>query len=289
MRRGWIIGLAVGLGLGQVSLAQAVLSGSAPEHVERGYAHLTQAHGTTASAARERFLSLALAAFKAAYQAETALPTAQVQALIGAAQAYLLVQSPRRVFPFLWQATPLQRAAKTLQQALVLQPDNAAAALLLGIVYRQQATQAAGQQPEALARSQHYLTQAAAWGLPLQLPPLAAVTDTPGPGFNLGDTILALRYLDIQGLGSPRDLIFIYRSAARKAIFGSVVTGQQAHPLSVIPDTGALASEGLLEAISTIPQPDERPLLVIHLRQGQQATGLTFLWDGRRFMPLPTP
>ena len=38
---------------------------------------------------------------KEAYQ--IAGPNTQAHALLGAAQAYLLEQSPRRVFPFLWQ------------------------------------------------------------------------------------------------------------------------------------------------------------------------------------------
>ena len=153
MRQAWIIGLAVSLGVLQVHLALAVVSEPAPEHVERGYALLAQARLEAESATRERLLTEAIAAFKEAYQSEPTDPTMQVQALLGAAQAYLLVQSPRRVFPFLWQATPLQRAEKNLQQALVLQPDNAAAAFLLGLVYWRQAAQAAGQQQDALERS----------------------------------------------------------------------------------------------------------------------------------------
>src|SRR5713101_2871793 len=163
--------LAVSLSILQISLALAVVSGPAQEHAERGYALLVQARLETESASRERLLTGAIAAFKAAYQSEPAEPTMQVHALLGAAQAELLVQHPRRVFPFLWQATPLQRAEKNLQQALVLQPDNAAAALLLGIVYGRHAAQAAGPQEDALARSTHYLTQAAVMGVPIRLAP----------------------------------------------------------------------------------------------------------------------
>src|SRR5262249_59673149 len=98
-----------------------------------------QARVETDSVARERLLSTAIAAFKEAYQAEPPDLPSQVQALLGAAQAYLLVQSPHRVFPFLWQAAPLPRAGKTLHQALVLKPDNTPAALLLRTVSSRQA------------------------------------------------------------------------------------------------------------------------------------------------------
>src|ERR1700704_836312 len=146
------MGLAVSLSILQISLALAVVSGPAQEHAERGYALLAQARLQAESATRERLLTAAIAACKEAYQSEPTEPTIQVHALLGAAQAEMLVQHPRRVFPFLWQATPLQRAEKNLQQALFLQPDNAAAIFLLGIISWQQTTQSAGQQQGALER-----------------------------------------------------------------------------------------------------------------------------------------
>ena len=112
MRRAWIIALAVSLGVLQVHFALAVVSAPAQEHAERGYALLAQARLEAESTTRERLLTAAIAAFKAAYQSEPTAPAIQVHALVGAAQAELLVQHPRRVFPFLWQATPLQRAEK---------------------------------------------------------------------------------------------------------------------------------------------------------------------------------
>src|SRR5262249_21710334 len=69
-RRVWSIGLAVSLSVVLVYVALAVVSGAAPEYVERGYAHVAQARVETESAARERLLSTAIAAFKEAYQAE---------------------------------------------------------------------------------------------------------------------------------------------------------------------------------------------------------------------------
>src|SRR5712691_3559993 len=233
--RVWIIGLAVSLGVVQGHLALAVVSGSAPEHVERGYALVAQARLEAESATRERLLSGAIAAFKEAYQSEPTDPPSQVQALLGAAQASLLVQSPRRVFPFLWQATPLQRAEKSLQQALVLQPDNAAAALLLGIVYWRQATQAAGQQRDIRARSTYYLTQAAALGLPIALAPPPERHESPVTLFSVEDTIVALRYIDARGVGRLEDLLFIYRSAASEPLLAWSSRGGRHIPSLWIP------------------------------------------------------
>src|SRR5262245_31338024 len=183
----WIIGLAVSVGVLQVHGAFAVVSGPAQEHAERGYVLLGQARLEAENAARERLLTAAIAAFKAAYQSEPVDPTMQVHALLGAAQAELLVQHPRRVFPFLWQATPLQRAEKNLQQALVLQPDNAAATFFLGLVYWRQAAQAPGQQQDSLKRSQYYLTRAASLGIPIRLSSTPEQQESPVTLFDVED------------------------------------------------------------------------------------------------------
>jgi hypothetical protein len=286
VRQMWIIGLAVSLGVLQVHVAFAVVSRPAQEHAEHGYALIVQAHLETESASRERLLTGALAAFKAAYQSEPIDPTMQVHALLGAAQAALLVQHPRRVFPFLWQATPLQRAEKNLQQALVLQPDNAAATFLLGLVYWRQAAQAPGQQQDTLKRSQHYLTQAASLGIPIRLASTPERQDSPGILFGVEDTVVVLRYVDARGIGRMDDLVFVYRPAAREALFGVVVTERQAYPLATDIATGALAPQGLLEAITTTPQPGKPPILALRLRQGTQSIDTRFTWDGARFMSL---
>src|SRR5262245_19992142 len=207
----WISGLAVSLGVLQVYVAFAVVSGPAQEHAERGYALLAQARLEAESATRERLLTGAITAFKEAYQSEPTDPPTQVHALLGAAQAELLVQHPRRVFPFLWQATPLQRADKNLQQALVLQPDNAAATFLLGLVYWRQATQASGQQLDSLKRSQYYLTQAASLGIPIRLSSTSEQQESPVTLFSVEDTVEALRYVDARGVGRMDDLVFVYR------------------------------------------------------------------------------
>lgn len=283
----WSIGLAVSVGVLQVQLVLAVVSGPAHEHLEHGYALLAQARLEAESVRREPLLTTAIAAFKAAYQSEPTEPAIQVHALVGAAQAELLVQHPRRVFPFLWQATPLQRAERNLQQALVLQPDNAAATFLLGLVYWRQAAQAPGQQQDTLERSQHYLTQAASLGIPIRLPSTPEQQDRPVTLFSLQDTIVALRYIDARGIGRMDDLIFVFRPAAHEALFAVVVAGRQAYPLAMENTTGALAPQGLLEAITTTPQPGKPPILVLRLRQGTQSVDARFTWDGVRFASLP--
>jgi hypothetical protein len=272
------------LGILQAHLVLAVVAGSALEHVERGYVHLAQARVEANSATRERLLTAAITAFKEAYQTETAGVTMQVQALLGAAQASLCVQSPRRVFPFLWQAAPLQRAERNLRQALVLQADNAAAVFLLGLVYWRQATQAAGQQQDVLARSKGYLTQAAVLGVPIRVSSMPAPPDTPLTWFSVEDTVVALRYVDARGLGRMDDLICVYHSAAHKALFGVAVTGRQAYPLVTDRAAGTLALQGLPEAISTVPQPGKPPILVLRLRHGTQSMDTRFTWDGAGFV-----
>jgi hypothetical protein len=82
------------------------------------------------------------------------------------------------------------------------------------------------------------------------------------------------------------DLIFVYRSAARKALFGVAVTGRQAYPLATDSATGTMALQGLLEAISTVPQPGKPPILVLRLRQGTQSMATRFTWDGAGFVAL---
>ena len=283
----WIIGLAVSIGILQIQLALAIVSGPPQEHVERGYTLLAQARLEAESATREHLLTAAIAAFKAAYQSEPTDSTLQVHALLGAAQAELLVQHPRRVFPFLWQATPLQRAEKNLHQVLFLQPDNAAATFLLGLVYWRQAAQASGQQQDTLERSKEYLTQAAVLGIPIGLASTSERQDSPVTLFSVEDTVVALRYVDVRGVGKMNDLIFVYQSAAHEALFAVIVTGQQAYPLATDSATGALAPQGLLEAVTTIPQPNKSPILVLRLRQSTQSIDARFTWDGVHFVSLP--
>ena len=80
------------------------------------------------------------------------------------------------------------------------------------------------------------------------------------------------------------DLIFVYRSVARKALFSVAVTGRQAYPLVTDRATGTLTLLGLPETISTVPQPGKPPILVLRLRQGTQSMDTRFTWDGAGFV-----
>lgn len=286
MRREWICGWAIILVLVRVTFTLAVVSGPPQEHIEHGYAQLTQARLETASAARERLLSAAVTAFKEAYQ--LAGPTTQAHALLGAAQAYLLMQAPRRVFPFLWQATPLQRAEKSLQQALVLQPDNAAAALLLGMVYWRQAAATSGAPADTLARSRHALAQAATLGIPVRLPTPSEHDTSLSLTFDSDDSLIVLQYVDARGSGRSDDLVLIYRPTESPRVFGVVVTAGKAHPLTTDANTGALAPASLLEAMSVTQQPGRTPILALRFRQDAQHFDTRFTWDGTRFVSLPS-
>ena len=82
------------------------------------------------------------------------------------------------------------------------------------------------------------------------------------------------------------DLIFVYRSPAHEALYAVAVTGRQAYLLATDSVTGALAPQGILEAITTTPQPGKPPILVLHLRQGAQSIDARFTWDGVRFVSL---
>ena len=127
---------------GYTAVVAADGSPTAAREIARGHALLAAARLAPAGEEKEDLLSEAVEAFKSGYRwfgRDT-----QVRALLGAAQGYLMVQTPRRVFPFLWQATPLQRAERSAQQALVMQPDSPAAAFLLGLIYWRQARTAKG-------------------------------------------------------------------------------------------------------------------------------------------------
>lgn len=284
-----IMGLALSLGLLALPAALAVVSDSAPVYLERGYEQLAHARMEADSLRREALLASATSAFKAAYQHEAAGNTLRVQALLGVAQAALLVQSPRRVFPFLWQATPLQRAEKSLHQARVLQPDNAAASLLLGLVYARQTPPSGAAGQHAQARSQEAFSEAKRLGLPLRLAPPAGAPAAPSTAFGVEDTVLCLRAIDARGVGRPEDLLFVYQAAASTGVFGVVLVGQRAYPLITAEATETLATAAFVEAVTTSPPSEAPPILRLQLRQGGQAGEVRWRWDGAHFVALPPP
>ena len=199
--------------------------------------------------------------------------------MLGAAQGYLMMQTPRRVFPFLWQATPLQRAERSAQQALVMQPDSPVAAFLLGLIYWRRA-QTAEEPAEAVALSGEYLTRAAGLGVPVAAPDLAG---SPLHAFQMGDAPLVLRYVDARGTGKADDLLFIYEKGENRFV-GVVVTTSKAYPLVVDVVTGTVVGGDVFEGVSIEAQPQGAPRIVIHARQDGRQTAVSFVWNGGGFV-----
>ena len=200
----------------------------------------------------------------------------QVRALLGAAQGYLMMETPRRVFPFLWQATPLQRAERSVQQALVMQPDNAAAAFLLGLIYRRQA-QTAEEPSAAMSSSNEYLAKAAGLGMP--------VADGSPNAFQTGDTALVLRYVDARGTGKQDDLLFMYEKGDGRYV-GAVVAEGKTYPLVANAVSGTVVSGGVFERAGVEARPQGTPRIVIHAQQDGRPTAAAFVWNGDGFVVL---
>ena len=258
----------------------AVLAGGAPaaeREIARGHALLAAARLEATGEEREALLSEAVEAFKSGYRWFGR--GTQVRSLLGAAQGYLMMQAPRRVFPFLWQATPLQRAERSAQQALVMQPDNPAAAFLLALVHSRYA-QGAEEPYEAAALSREYALQAAQLGLPVVMPG-AAAGDSP-PRYHLNDTLLAVMHVDARGTGEPDDLLFIYAKRHGRCI-GVVVVDGKSYPLTTDRSAGSLCSNGTFERALVEAQPTGADRIVVLVRQqgGQGEVG--FVWNGSGF------
>ena len=270
-RTTWMIVTALFV-FGYAAVAAADGSPAAVREIARGHALLAAARLAPAGEAREDLLSEAVEAFKSGYRWFGR--ATQVRALLGAAQGYLMMETPRRVFPFLWQATPLQRAERSVQQALVMQSDNAAASFLLGLIYRRQA-QTAEEPSEAMSSSNEYLAQAAGLGMP--------IADGSPNAFQAGDTSLVLRYADARGTGKQDALLFIYEKGDGRYV-GAVVAGGKAYPLVANAATGTAVSGGVFEKASVEAQPQGTPRIVIHARQDGRPTAEAFVWNGDGFV-----
>ncbi len=252
--------------------------------VERGYTVLMQAHSTTDGAQYEQLLTAAVKIFKNAYQG--AGRDTQLHALLGAAQSYMAMQHPRRVFPFLWQATPLQRAEKILQQAFVLHAENAAAALLMGLVTWRQAASLATGQEALLQRSKTYLEQTRALGVPVYTAP---ATPSPVPGMDVRDTLVLVRFLEARRTGHLDDLLIVFRTSTRPEVcFAIIVSDKHAYALSSVAATGAFIPAAALETLSVVESAQAPwPWIVARFRQPHGSGESRFTWDGSRFVHVP--
>jgi len=245
----------------------------------QAYARLLSARQEANPDHRDRLLAEAIDIFKTAYQ--VAGSQAKVQALIGAAQGYLLTEKFPPRFPFFWQATPLQRAEKSLEYTLALHPNSGAAALLLGLVYHRQAAATPTQAVTLLQQRDRYLRTAASQGLPLRR--FSAVrSPEPFQAFDVEDTMLVLQYMDARRTGRGDDLLFVYRpTTARELVFAVVVVAGHPYPLSTDSATGSLGQVERLESIEGLH------LLVT---QGQARWEAQFVWDSNGFVSLgPRP
>ena len=249
---------------------------AAARDIARGHALLTAARLEPAGEEREVLLAEAVEAFKSSYRwfgRDT-----QVRALLGAAQGYLMMQTPRRVFPFLWQATPLQRAERTAQQALVMQPDNPAAAFLLALIYWRQAM--IDKDPAAaMALGNQYAVKAADLGMPVAVPGVLA--DGSPHAFVMGDASLLLRYADARGTGQPADLLFVYGKGGSRYVSVVVAMGK-AHPLPAEAMNGTAMSAFV--GANVEPQMQGAPRIVIHARRNGRQIAESFVWNGDGFV-----
>ncbi len=263
---------------GYTAVVAADGSPTAAREIARGHALLAAARQAPAGEAKEDLLSEAVEAFKSGYRwfgRDT-----QVRALLGAAQSYLVMQTPRRVFPFLWQATPLQRAERSAQQALVMQSDSPSAAFLLGLIYWRQA-QTAEDPAEAVALSNEYVGKAADSGMPVVAPDRV---DGPPHAFQMEDTLSVLRYADARGTGKPDDLLFVYEKGENRHV-GVIVAAGKAYPLVADAVTGSMVSDGTFEGISVDAQPQGAPQIIIHARRDGRQIAESFAWNGDGFVP----
>ena len=278
------IGFVTALLLIVLAGSRATALQSAIHYIDRGYILLGEAHQTQTDTERERLLHTASKAFAQAYQ--LAGPRSKVEALLGASQAYFLMRSPPKVFPFLWSASPLQRAEKSLQQALALQAKNGAAALLMGLVLWRQAEAMPDRRARLQQRSRTYLRQALEAGLPIQLPGQmpTSISELP-PLFTMQHELRTLRYVDTRGTGSPLDLLFCYHAPQHRThSYGVVVIQHQAYPLSSATATTSVPSAEHVETCRVVPRPPGPPLVIAIVRQNDQQRHRLFYWDGGQFV-----
>jgi hypothetical protein len=267
-----------------LTVTEAVALQTTQEHIDHGYDLLAQARHTPAEAQREQLLATATDAFSHAYQ--QAGQGGKAQALIGAAQAYLRMHKAPAVFPFLWSAPPLQRAAKSLRQALVLQPDNSAALLLMGLTLWRQAHTAATPDQQQAQLSLTYLARAAALGIPIRLPSVPAnppaSTITP---FGIDDTVLVVRHVDARGTGKAADLLLAYRtSTVHAGDYGVVISSGIAYPLTTPFVNGTMAPGVHLDDLKTTPGPHQQPIIVAVVHHESRQVEKRFVWHESRFV-----
>lgn len=262
---------------------------SEPVALDQGYMLLAQARMMLPGSAQEQLLWAAVKAFRRSSQKSEV--RSQVQALIGTAQSYMAMQTPIRRFPYLWSTSPLQQAERELQQALQLEPGNAAATLLLGIVSWRQALAFPAQREDYVTRSAMLLNRVAALGLPVRVPAMdVALTRDAIPAFGVQDALIVLQAVDARGTGHLEDWLLAYcLRESEHGCFSMVFSAGTAYPLIADPATGAVVPLNTsLEGLTIEPSPRGRPIIVVHGRQEQHPFAAQFAWEGDHFALLDT-
>jgi hypothetical protein len=261
---------------------------SARDYLQRGYDQLLLARRSAPGEERDQILVSAVNAFTKAY--EIAGRQTKIQTLNGAAQAYLLMQRAPARFPFLWSASPLSRGQKNLQHVLALEPDNAVAHMLMGLLLGQQAQTDYPKRAEHRQRSEAHWRRAAQLGLPLQtLSSAMGTTDARPPSeampsFSMHDVILALQQVDTEGTGRWQDVLLIYRPAVEAdRCYGLVMRGNQVYPLMTNSATGVLAPSGSLDALRIGADAAGAPRITVTWRRHDRQVETQFIWDGAGF------
>ncbi|MGQ4808202.1 hypothetical protein NKDENANG_01573 [Candidatus Entotheonellaceae bacterium PAL068K] len=278
-----VVALIVLLVSGQPAVATGL--SQAADYIARGSALYLQGAQNEDVMQRDRVLMQALKSFKHAYRMYG--HATKAQALLGAAQCYVLVSKLPSRFPFLWSASPLQRAEKDLIQALVWQPHDPAAELLLGLVYHHQATVNRTGVEATSQRSRTYFARAAEDGLPVLLQMPTSALTSGFRGFDRQDTVLILRYIDAAGHGQRTDLLFVYRPAHHyDTIYGAVVVNHTPYPLIADEVRGTVIREGVLTAVDVLSQDHGHPTIEVRSRLGTTLTTQHFRWHGQGFQHL---
>ena len=252
---------------------------TARELVIRGDRLLHQARAEPDEKMREAHASKAVNIFSKAYG--LGRRKVKIHALIGAAQGYLLMRRAPSQFPFLWSASSLKRAEKSLQHVLAL--AHAAANLLMSIVQWRRA-ESSSSSAALRKRSEHYLRLAAKAGMKVQW---AAGERRPGH-FAPGDRMLALQYADARGVGAIEDLLFVYQHGADGYAYGTVVNGGTAHPLVGDTAHGRIAPMTWLSGLEVVPQKAAAPLVTITWDADGHRHRIVFQWNGESFNAVKT-
>ncbi len=259
---------------------------SARTHMERGYDQLLQARRMSPGDDRDRVLTTAVKAFTKAY--ETSGPKTQVQVLIGAAQSYLLMQKSPARFPFLWSASPVQRAQRSVQHLLALEPDNPIAHLLMGLVLRRRESESTVAVPDKeRQRASWAWARAAELGLPVQ-----SAEGEWGKfiePFRADGVVLVLRTIDLAGESHLGGVLWIYRPTAEADYcYGLVRHGGENYPLIGNSSTGRLAPTGSFDNLWLERESAGGPQIVLGWQEEGRMVKARFQWTGAGFTHLRT-